>query len=261
MNELQIFNNPEFGEIRTIEIDGEPWFVGRDIATALGYSNQRNAIARHVDSEDALKRGILSEGGTQQTTLINESGMYALIIMSELPSAKKFKRWITKEVIPAIMRTGAYVPQLTTNELVLKIAQANVELEKRVDSIEQTVRESKAKLETTLQTFVKTGGSWKDNMELAIREMAEGTGWALIKLKGKLYQELEVSANVDLQSRLTRKRNRMKKQGSTRKDRMAINKLDIISYDKQLRPIFEGIVKGYQATYSARIDDCAVSEI
>jgi len=248
MNDLQIFNNPDFGEIRTIEIDGEGWFVGNDIASALGYAKPRNAIATHVDAEDARIQGILTSGGMQQMKVINESGLYALIIMSELPSAKKFKRWVTSEVLPSIRKHGAYaVPQLSTNELVLKIAQANVELEKQLGEVKAEVQQIGDKLETALQVFSKPGSNWKDSMELAIREMSDGNGWALIKLKGKLYQELEIIANADLQSRLTRKRNRMKKQGATRRDYMAVNKLDIISYDKQLLPIFEGIVRKYQA--------------
>ena len=109
MNELQIFNNAEFGQIRTVAIDNEPWFVGKDVAEALGYSKARNAIAVHVDDEDkrdALIQGPL--GGKQNMTIINESGLYALIFGSKLPNAKKFKRWVTSEVLPAIRKTGSY---------------------------------------------------------------------------------------------------------------------------------------------------------
>lgn len=108
-NEVQIFNNPEFGEIRTVTIDNEPWFVGKDVAEALGYSKARNAIANHIDSEDkkdAPIQGVL--GGVQTMTIINESGLYSLIFSSKLPSAKKFKRWVTSEVLPAIRKTGTY---------------------------------------------------------------------------------------------------------------------------------------------------------
>lgn len=108
MNEVKIFNSSQFGEIRTIEIGGQPYFVGKDIAMALGYEKPRNAITNHVDSDDALKRGILSDGGVQQTTLINESGMYSLIFGSKLPTAKAFKKWVTSEVLPSIRKTGSY---------------------------------------------------------------------------------------------------------------------------------------------------------
>lgn len=109
MNEVKIFNSPQFGEIRTIEVSGQPYFVGNDVALALGYEKPRNAIANHVDSDDALKRGILSDGGVQQTTLINESGLYSLIFGSKLPTAKAFKKWVTSEVLPSIRKTGSYI--------------------------------------------------------------------------------------------------------------------------------------------------------
>lgn len=109
-NEVQVFTNPEFGDVRTLTIDGMPWFVGKDVAEALGYAKSRNAIAAHVDEDDALKRGVMDSLGREQTiTFINESGLYSLILSSKLPEAKKFKRWVTSEVLPAISRAGAYV--------------------------------------------------------------------------------------------------------------------------------------------------------
>lgn len=109
MNELMIFNNPEFGEIRTVEVDGEPWLVGKDVAEALGYAKSRNAIDTHVDPDDALKQGVTdSMGRTQEMTIINESGLYSLVLGSKLPTAKKFKRWVTSEVLPSIRKNGMY---------------------------------------------------------------------------------------------------------------------------------------------------------
>lgn len=108
MNELQIFNNPEFGEVRTIQIDGDPWFVGKDVAAALGYENTRDALAKHVDEEDKGVAKCDTLGGAQDMTIINESGVYALIFGSKLESAKRFKHWVTSEVLPAIRKTGTY---------------------------------------------------------------------------------------------------------------------------------------------------------
>ena len=196
MQELQIFNNPEFGEIRTFTIDGEPWFVGIDIAKSLGYARPQDAIKRHVDEDDSLFHGVIdSVGRNQQTKLINESGMYALIIMSELPSAKKFKRWITKEVIPSIMRTGNYnLPQLSTNEMMLQIAQNAVELERQLNEhnkaislLQESNTRTEQKIDTAIKIFAQPTGTWKDSMELAIREISNGGGWATPKLKGKMY--------------------------------------------------------------------------
>lgn len=115
MNKLQIFNNPEFGQVRTITIDGEPWFIGKDIAVALGYENTKDALKKHVDSEDKIMGSqnttpfiTDSMGRIQYPTWINESGLYSLIISSKLPNAKKFKRWVTSEILPAIRKTGTY---------------------------------------------------------------------------------------------------------------------------------------------------------
>lgn len=112
--EIRTFSNEEFGSVRTLTIDGEPWFIARDIAEALGYAKARNAIASHVDSEDKKDAPIQgTPGGTQNMTIINESGMYALILGSKLPTAKKFKRWVTAEVLPSIRKHGAYMTDET----------------------------------------------------------------------------------------------------------------------------------------------------
>ncbi len=109
MNELKIFENAEFGSIRTVEIDNEPYFVGKDIAEVLGYSKPRNAIASHVDEEDKKDAPIQGDlGGKQSMTVINESGLYSLILSSKLPSAKRFKHWVTSEVLPTIRKHGMY---------------------------------------------------------------------------------------------------------------------------------------------------------
>lgn len=109
MNELQIFNNNEFGEIRVLEIDNEPWFVGRDIATVLEYKNISDALKKHVDEEDKGVAKCDTPGGKQDLAIINESGLYSLILSSKKPNAKKFKRWVTSEVLPSIRKHGAYM--------------------------------------------------------------------------------------------------------------------------------------------------------
>ena len=131
MNELQVFTNPEFGQVRTVTIEEEPWFVGKDVAVALGYENHRKALSDHVDPEDKLQGdGVTIRdpmGREQHPTVINESGLYALIFGSKLESAKRFKHWVTHEVLPAIRKTGSYsiIPKasaLTTDDY-MKAAQ------------------------------------------------------------------------------------------------------------------------------------------
>ena len=111
MSKLEIFENSEFGEIRTLEINNDPWFVGRDVATVLGYSNPRKAIGDHVDDEDKGVTKCDTLGGSQDLTIINESGLYSLILSSKLPTAKAFKRWVTSEVLPAIRKHGLYAKE------------------------------------------------------------------------------------------------------------------------------------------------------
>lgn len=108
MNQLQIFENPEFGAVRTVELNGDPWLVGKDVAQALGYSNTRDALAKRVDPEDKGVANCDTLGGSQTVTIINESGLYSLVLSSKLPTARKFRHWVTSEVLPSIRRHGLY---------------------------------------------------------------------------------------------------------------------------------------------------------
>lgn len=143
-NAMKIFSNPEFGDIRTEVINGEVWFVGKDIATALGYQNVSKALADHVDDFDKLNNETLSSLGQRGGWLINESGLYSLILSSKLESAKRFKRWVTSEVLPSIRKTGSYqTPPLTTAEQIQLIAKGCVELEQQVATLGAEVTELK----------------------------------------------------------------------------------------------------------------------
>lgn len=142
MNEIQIFNSSEFGEIRTVNIDNEVWFVGKDVAVALGYAKPLNALSNHIDEDDSLKRGLTDNLGREQDTIfINESGVYALVFSSKLPKAKEFKKWVTSEVLPSIRKNGGYIAgqeNMTDDELLAKallvaqnkIAEKNKEIER-----------------------------------------------------------------------------------------------------------------------------------
>ena len=150
MNDLQIFVSKEFGEIRTVTIDNEPWFVGKDVATALGYKNTRQAILTNVMDEDKGVHSVDTPSGKQEMTVINESGLYALIFGSKLDSAKRFKHWVTSEVLPSIRKHGMYaVDELVNNpELLIKVAtelkeerEKNRELENTVHEMNKTIGE------------------------------------------------------------------------------------------------------------------------
>lgn len=149
MNEIQVFNNPAFGEIRTVSINNEPWFVGKDVAQVLGYQNSNKALADHVDEDDKLQGdGVTirdSIGREQHPTVINESGLYSLILSSKLPSAKAFKRWVTLEVLPAIRKNGGYMAgqeRMTDQEL---MAQALLVAQRTIESKNKTIQEMQPK--------------------------------------------------------------------------------------------------------------------
>ena len=141
MNQLEIFKNREFGEIRTVVIDGEPWFVGKDIAEVLGYSNSRKAVLDHVDDEDKMDGVTIRDaiGRDQAAVVINESGVYALIFGSKLASAKRFKHWVTSEVLPQIRKNGSYQKRLTPEEM-MRIQLGMVDdHENRIEHLENTM--------------------------------------------------------------------------------------------------------------------------
>lgn len=141
MNELQIFSNPEFGQVRTVEIEGEPWLVGKDVAEELGYTNPRKALADHVDEDDKGVTKCYTPGGEQEMTIINESGLYSLVLSSKLPGAKRFRRWVTSEILPTLRRQGTYTmqPPKSAMELLRLQSKAMFELDERVNALEDKV--------------------------------------------------------------------------------------------------------------------------
>ena len=177
-NNLEIFTNPEFGNIRIIEKNGEPWFIGKDVAEALGYEASRNAITKHVDDEDKLTHQISASGQNRNMTVINESGLYSLIPSSKLPTAKKFKRWVTSEVLPAIRKTGSYkTPKQSSDrdKAMLKNAQA---------------RSAKLWLEIAKNTGIQT---YKDVCNAyAAKELAGEDVLPLPKVQEKSYSATDI---------------------------------------------------------------------
>lgn len=145
MREVNVFNSEEFGDIRTVTVNNEPWFVGKDVAEALGYAKPLNALSTHVEKDDSLKQGLTdSLGREQETIFINESGLYALIFGSKLESAKRFKHWVTSEVLPAIRKNGNYKMPMTIEEQLQIVAKGTLEVKeeiKRVDNDLQNFKE------------------------------------------------------------------------------------------------------------------------
>lgn len=147
MNSLQIFNSEEFGEIRTVIIENEPWFVGKDVAEALGYGNSRDALAAHIDDED---KTIIQKSDfptleipNRGMVVINESGLYSLILSSKLPNAKRFKHWVTSEVLPTIRKTGSYQKPMTLEEQLQIVAKGTLEVKEEIRKVNEDLQEFK----------------------------------------------------------------------------------------------------------------------
>lgn len=250
MNELQIFSNPEFGSVRCIEKEGEPWWVLKDVCSVLNISNTSSVSARLDDYEKGIHQ-IDTLGGVQEMTVISESGLYNVIIRSDKPNAKAFRKWITSEVIPSIRKTGGYgVPQMSQSELILKIAQNNLELERRIAEAESKTEAVSEKLDNALDVFTQPATeNWKDETNRIINRLIEEHNLNYGKFRHQLYDELEHTASCNLSARQSRLKGRMEKAGATYAERQAITKIDVISRDDKLKAIFDGIVKKYMAKY------------
>lgn len=146
--DIQIFENERFGQLRGMSIEGEPWFVGKDVAQVLGYSNPQKAIRDHVEMEDKRTERIVHPlGGPQQTLFINESGLYALILSSKLPQAREFKRWVTAEVLPQIRRTGGYIPVSREDDEKTILCKAVEILQRTLQQREAFIEEQRPKVQ------------------------------------------------------------------------------------------------------------------
>jgi prophage antirepressor-like protein len=249
MNEIKVFENAEFGKVRTIEVDGIPYFVGKDVAEILGYSNPQKAIRDHIDEEDKTLNEMFTVNGTM-ATLINESGLYSLILSSKMPNAKRFKRWVTSEVLPSIRKTGSYQRPMTQAEILAQQAQLLVEMERKTNEAKAIAEQTQNKLDGAIDLFTSpTTDNWKDETNRKINAMCMTNNLNYQKFKGDLYAELEQLAHCDISARQRNLRERLKKAGATYRERQAITKIDVIARDEKLKLIFDGIVKKYQAKY------------
>ena len=248
MNELQIFNYHDT-PLRTIERGGELWWVLKDVCGALGISDHVT-VAKRLDPDEVGQTHVLDSNGKRQMTYItNEPGLYKVVLRSDKPGAKDLMRWVTHEVLPSIHRTGSYaVPAMSPAQLIAAQAQLLVDMERRMDQTEAQTRALEAKVDTAMKAFSRpVEDHWRSDMDEAVKTLCADMKWSLPKLRGKLFAELERTANCNLEARLRRLRERKKRNGMRYRDAALLGKLDAIAADKQLRAIFEGIVRSYQA--------------
>ena len=220
MNELTVFNNEEFGEIRTLTIDGEPWLVAKDVAKALGYTNPQKAVRDHVSEEDKGVNEMFTPGGKQNVTFINESGMYSLIFSSKLENAQRFKQWVTSEVLPTIRKHGAYMTPQTIDELIANpdtiIKLATALKEERAKAEQLKAEKERLEKENTYKDDVIIGlvedidlAEKRQRINQIVRHGVKnskdiGVRWNL------LYNEFEKKYHINLSTRLEKYRNDFK---------------------------------------------------
>lgn len=216
MNELQIFENSEFGQVRTVTIDGEPWFVGKDVALALGYENPQKAVRTHVDDEDKGVTEMDTPGGKQNLAIINESGLYALIFGSKLESAKKFKHWVTSEVLPSIRKTGGYLSEANTKSLIesqqqfMERQQQFYERQERLSQmmieklenlsriqIQQPINHEADCFSTCIGEKDELQGR-REKLDRLVDEMAEACKWEKNFALHRLYKTLEKMLDISM---------------------------------------------------------------
>lgn len=256
-NEIQVWNY-ESSEIRTVQVNGEPWFVGKDVADILGYQNGSRDINRHVEEEDRCKIMIFDGRQDKETIVINESGLYSLILSSNLPNAKQFKRWVTSEVLPSIRKHGSYSVQSQFADLSPQL-QVLIQMETRQKQIEARQAEQatalaglEQKLQNTCEVIALDKTAWRKDSEHLINKIARATGegYGGIRLVyEEIYRSIESRAGVSLNTRLTNKRNRMAGEGVCKSKRDKLTRVDIIAEDKKLIEIYVAIVKELAVKY------------
>ena len=253
MNELKVFNYQD-NEVRTVEIKGEPWFVLKDVCAVLGLSTPAR-VAERLDP-DAVSQTHLTDslGREQETTIVNESGLYNVLLRSDKPEAKPLRKWVTSEVLPSIRKTGSYAQKpLSPVEMFAMQAQINLEQERRLAAVENRQGELTLQVQHNSDAMDKvtaaytaplaSGETWQESANRTVNSIVEQYGLNHQNFRRDIYAELEFTAGVDLQQRVTRLQSRMKANGATVTQCRAASKLTVIAQDKKLRAIFDGILR------------------
>lgn len=257
-NGIQVWNY-ESSEVRTVQVNGEPWFVLSDVCKVLEISNSRNISSRLEPDEKGVTL-VDTLGGAQQMTIINESGLYTVILRSDKPQAKPFRKWVTSVVLPSIRKTGSYsVQQPNAFENLSPQLQVLIQMETRQKQIEARQAEQatalaglEQKIQNTCEVIALDKTAWRKDSEHLINKIARATGegYGGIRLVyEEIYRSIESRAGVSLNTRLTNKRNRMAGEGVCKSKRDKLTRIDIIAEDKKLIEIYVAIVKELAVKY------------
>lgn len=259
MNEITSWNY-EGAEVRTVQIDGEPWFVLADICRELEISHVKDTATR-IDEDDLGQTEVIDRmGRSQKAWIINESGLYTVILRSDKPQAKPFRKWVTSVVLPSIRKTGSYsVQQPNAFENLSPQLQVLIQMETRQKQIEARQAEQatalaglEQKIQNTCEVIALDKTAWRKDSEHLINKIARATGegYGGIRLVyEEIYRSIESRAGVSLNTRLTNKRNRMAGEGVCKSKRDRLTRVDIIAEDKKLIEIYVAIVKELAVKY------------
>ena len=253
MNELKVFENAEFGSVRTVEENGKVLFCGSDVAKALGYSNVSDALKRHCRA--IVKHDTPISGKMQAINFIPEGDVYRLITHSKLPSAEKFESWVFDEVLPSIRKTGSYQKPMSQLEMIAQMAQASVELEKKQSQQAVELQHTNKRLDNIGEVIALDTTSWRKDAHRIITKIATKLGgFDHIKdVNTEINRLVDSRGGVSLSTRLTNKRQRMALEGVCKSKRDKLTKVDIIADDKKLIEIYIAIVKEMAVKYGVTL--------
>lgn len=243
MNELKIFDNNEFGKIRTVTIKNEPWFVATDVCNSLGLINTTDTLQRLDEDE----RGRLNLGRQGYTNIVNEYGLYNLILGSRKPEAKQFKKWITHEVIPQIRKTGSFQTDTSNLPLELQLMNSLVQAmnkqaldQKKLEGVIQETKEEIQEMRDVIE--IQPFENWREDTSKQINKICQRTG-EYRETRNRIYEALDKRAGTDIRRRLENMKARALVAGMTRSKVDALGYLDVIAEDKKLIEIYTAIVK------------------
>ena len=256
-NEIRVWNY-ESSEVRTVQVNGEPWFVLSDVCKVLELSTPARVAERLEKDEVSQTHTIDRMGREQKTTIINESGLYTVILRSDKPQAKPFRKWVTSEVLPSIRKHGSYSVQSQFADLSPQL-QVLIQMETRQKQIEARQAEQatalaglEQKIQNTCEVIALDKTAWRKDSEHLINKIARATGdgyGGIRLLYEEIYRSIESRAGVSLNTRLTNKRNRMAGEGVCKSKRDKLTRVDIIAEDKKLIEIYVAIVKELAVKY------------
>ena len=262
---IKAFQNDKFGNVRVVLIGEkqEPYFVGKDVAECLGYAKPENAIATHVDDEDKTTTLIQGTGSNYKSkaVVINESGLYSLILSSKLPSAKEFKRWVTSEVLPTLRETGNYSTRqsMSMEDIIIYQMQQSKIMKEQLEQTQTVAIEAKATAEqaTKQMEIVKDAmlldhDSWRKDCNNIINKVAKergGTKEAYQQVRDEVYNLLQQRAGASLKTRVINKQDRMRREGISKSKVDKVSQIDVIAEDKRLKEIYIAVVKEMAIKY------------